>query len=49
MEILNNAIAERLNTQYMKLAIEEVLVPHKEDTKCFVNFSKKSYMFTYCQ
>lgn len=31
----------------MVLAIEEVIVPSCEKKKAFVNFSRKSYMFTY--
>jgi dihydroorotase len=42
---INREIAAALNTHHMVVAIEEVLIPSKPSEKCFVNFSKKSYMF----
>jgi hypothetical protein len=46
---LNHLIAQELGNSYMKVAIEEVIVPPYQGAKPFVNFSRKSYMFSYCQ
>jgi len=47
--VLNAEIAARLSTHHMTVAIEEVIAPSAAGLRPFVNFSRKSYMFTYLQ
>ena len=46
---INREIALALKTNHMVVAIEEVLIPSNPNVKSFINFSKKSYMFTYAK
>lgn len=47
VQLINAAVAAELKNDYMKVAIEEVLVPPQPGHRCYVNFSRKSYMFFY--
>lgn len=47
VDVINRTVAETLNTNFMSVAIEEIIVPQSLGQSACFNFSDKSYMFTY--